>query len=161
MHQAKLRIDLVVVQNPLRTAAEDQPGPFVRIGQFDRAAGLLHAQYRDQPLLHPITPDEVLDVQLLADSAGHIFVGTPRGLSECLGVGDEFLGFPLQVFQKVGPPDPEGVVHPGIQSVLTVERQIALENHPVETRQYTDNQVTKLGDESFGELHGVLLRMVV
>ncbi len=78
-----------------------------------------------------------------------------------LGVIHQFSGPLLQLFDEVGTTNAEGVVNPGIQSILAVKREVALENHPVETRQYGDNQVTEPGKKSSGELHGVLLWMVV
>jgi hypothetical protein len=42
-----------------------------------------------------------------------------------------------------------------------MKREVALENHPVETPQYGDNQVAEPGKKSPGKLHGVLPLMVV
>jgi hypothetical protein len=159
VHQAEVGVQPVIVQDPLRTAGEDQPRLAFPVSQLHGGARFRDAEDGHQAHVEAVFADQLVDEFLFLESALAIFVGAALLPGDVLAIFDQRFRMPLQPRQKVFPPHPQNPIHVIVQIILAAKRQIALENDPIKTAQQGYNGNGKLLDKTFGKVHGVLLSM--
>ena len=140
MDKAELRIEEVVIENPLLPGSAHELRSAGARYECEAGAGFQGAEDADESLGDALVPDEALGPFVLAELAGAIDVVTTGVLRPVAGMSDQAVGvLRCHDFHEVGSADLQNAIDKVLEFARRRQRQMALEDDPVETREYGDN----------------------
>src|SRR5260370_37258174 len=112
VHEAKTRIEEIVVEHALLPWPRDKARTFFAARELKGVAGFLGAQDPDESLGNAVLADEFLGPFLLAELAGAIQEDAPGFASESFPVLDKFLGvLGSELLHEILAADFQDIVH--------------------------------------------------
>src|SRR6266481_3987177 len=140
MDEAELRIEGVIVENPLLPGSAHELGSIRSRHECKGRTGFQGAKDADESLGDALVPDEVLGPFVLAELAGAIDVVTTGLLRPVAAMSDQAVGvLGCHGLHEVGSADLQNVIDKVLEFARRRQRQMALEDDPVETGEYGDN----------------------
>src|SRR5207249_1054055 len=155
VHEAKIGIEEVEVQDALGALAEGELRTVLPAQEFDAAAKLLAAQDGDQAVAVRFLFEEAVDKLVFVRLGFEVLVGGVGVLGQGVGVFDETLGERLNEGQKILALDFEPVIDEAIEVLVAAKREMAVKNHSIMAGQDGYNSRRESFDKT---VHGVLLQ---
>ena len=160
--QAELRIEEVVIEDPLLPGSADELRPFGAGHECEGRTGFLGAEDADESLGDALVADEVVGPLVLAELAGAIHVGAAGLLRPALGMLDQAVGvLGRHGFHEVATANFQNAIDEVFEFAGSRQGQMALEDDPVEAmRAWQTMRLANLTTKRHSVLHGILPRMV-
>jgi len=157
MQQAEFRIEEVEIEGQTLASCIDQTRSFLSRNHFETLTRFNSPHHADQAFSDSLVSGDVLGQCFLAVWPVEIYVPTPGAFGELLSVIGDTLGLLLDEISKVF--DPQALIGEKLLHGITpTQREVALKQNTVETRDHTGDVFAILTNEAF---HGVLLLTVV
>jgi len=159
--QAELRIEEVVIEDPLLSVSTDELGPLRARHECEGRTGFLSAEDADEPLGDALVADEVLGPFVLAELAGAIQVCAAFFSRPFLGMLDQTIGvLGCHGFHEVAAANFQNAIDETFEFAGSRQGQMAFEEDTVEAMQGANDEAGELDQKAPRRTHGILPRLV-